>query len=96
MVGDSIGKNKFRFFLIHRLMVENFLLYYIDPEIAGGFGAGTVMDASRHPPIVINLEYQLDGWLGDEVLELFPCFVLTEAVAMEISKLSLSGFSLDL
>lgn len=72
------------------------MLYYIDPEIAGGFGAGTVMDASRHPPIVINLEYQLDGWLGDEVLELFPCFVLTEAVAMEISKLSLSGFSLDL
>jgi hypothetical protein len=70
------------------------MYYYIEPEVAGGLGNDTVIDASVHPPIVTKLEYQFEGWLGDEVLETFPCFIVTDAVAREITGLKLTGFSL--
>jgi hypothetical protein len=71
------------------------MYYYIEPEVAGGLGDDTIIDASVHPPIVTKLEYQFEGWLGDEVLETFPCFIVTDAVAREITSLELTGFSLD-
>ncbi|MHC8319084.1 hypothetical protein [Pseudomonas sp. LB3P31] len=71
------------------------MFYYIEPEIAGGFGKDTIMDASIHPPVVKNLEYRFEGWLGDELLETFPCFILTERLARRIIALRFTGFSLD-
>lgn len=70
------------------------MFYNMEPEVAGGFGESTVMDTTFHPPIVTQLEYRFEGWLGDELLETFPCFIVTEAVASEITKLGLTGFSL--
>ncbi|MBF4558268.1 hypothetical protein H7698_19485 [Pseudomonas sp. p50] len=70
------------------------MFYYVEPEVAGGFGASTLMDPAFHPPVVSQLEYQFEGWLGDELLETFPCFIVTEAVASEITKLGLTGFLL--
>jgi len=52
--------------------------YFVEPEVAGGLGESTVMDRSVHPPVVSRLAYRLDGWLGDVLLESFPCFILTE------------------
>ena len=71
------------------------MFYYLEPEVAGGFGEDTVVSAASHPPVVTRLEYKFEGWLGDEILETFPCFIVTEAVASEITKLNLTGFSLD-
>jgi hypothetical protein len=51
--------------------------FYVEPEVAGGLGERTVMDRSVHPPIVNRLHYQLEGWLGDAILESFPAFVVT-------------------
>lgn len=47
-------------------------------EVAGGFGRKTVMDTRVHPPLVSVLEYEFDGWLGDDLLESFPCYIVTE------------------
>ena len=46
------------------------------------------------PPVIKSLEYRLEGWLGDELLESFPCFIVTEALAERIRDSKLSGFSL--
>ena len=35
-----------------------------------------------------------DGWLGDDLLESFPCFILTERLANELER-KVTGFSLD-
>jgi hypothetical protein len=71
------------------------MFYFIEPEVAGGLGDGTIMDASYHPPIVSKLEYKFEGWLGDELLESFPCFIVTAALSALVIKSNLSGFTLE-
>ncbi|MDM8548595.1 hypothetical protein QUF72_00900 [Desulfobacterales bacterium HSG2] len=65
--------------------------YILEPEVAGGPGSDTEMDATVHPPCVHKLHYELDGWLGDDLLESFPCYIVTERLMPELGKLGLSG-----
>ena len=65
--------------------------YYIEPEVAGSFGEQTILDSSLHPPKVTNLHYFLEGWLGDVLLELFPCWIVTTSAMNEIRSNRLSG-----
>ncbi|MBY7903824.1 hypothetical protein KW507_22710 [Vibrio fluvialis] len=71
------------------------MYFYIEPEVSGGFGDNSVMDTTVHPPKVYKLHYQFDGWLGDELLESFPCFIISEALAQELEREHLSGFTLE-
>jgi len=68
------------------------MYFYIEPEVSGGFGENTVIDTSVHPPKVSRLHYQFDGWLGDDLLESFPCYIVSEYLAKEIEKSGLTGF----
>jgi hypothetical protein len=67
----------------------------LEPEVAGELGRGSVLDASIHPPQVSRLEYRFTGWLGDELLETFPCFVVTQRLGAALVSKHLSGFCLD-
>ncbi|MBP1127131.1 MULTISPECIES: hypothetical protein [Pseudomonas] len=67
------------------------MYYYIEPEVAGGLGDSTVMDTSVHPPKVTALEYRFEGWLGDALLESFPCFIVSDSLAIAIGEYRLSG-----
>ncbi|WP_122556674.1 hypothetical protein [Pseudomonas viridiflava] len=69
------------------------MYYYIEPEVAGGWGESTIADTSCHPPKVEKLEYKFDGWLGDDILETFPCFIVTETLAKSIFDSKLTGIS---
>lgn len=66
----------------------------IEPEVAGGLGEGTVMVRSTHPPTVTRLVYEFEGWLGDDVVESFPCFLVSEALAAALADAGLTGFTL--
>lgn len=35
--------------------------FYIEPEVAGGFGERTRLDTTVHPPVVHELEYEFQG-----------------------------------
>ncbi len=65
--------------------------YYIEPEIAGELGEHTVLDTSVHPPRVSHLHYQLDGLSGDDILETFPCFIVTKRLKRFIEGGAYSG-----
>lgn len=65
--------------------------YYIEPEVAGGLGKETQLDHRVHPPIVKFLEYEFDGWLGDDILESFPCFIVTNRLKERIESEKLTG-----
>lgn len=67
--------------------------FLLSPEVAGGLGKNTVMNRTVHPPAISRLHYELDGWLGDELLESFPCFVVTRRLADAIENAGLSGVS---
>lgn len=65
--------------------------HIIEPEVAGGLGEGTIMSRNTHPPIVTRLHYKFDGWLGDVLLESFPCYITTEETAKKLQVLSVTG-----
>jgi hypothetical protein len=69
--------------------------YIVEPEVAGGFGERTVLDASMHPPRVSRLHYEFEGWLGDELLTAFPVYIVTERARRALEALGATGIELD-
>ncbi|HYO64886.1 MAG TPA: hypothetical protein VEU33_02285 [Archangium sp.] len=53
------------------------------------------MNTSVHPPEVSHFHHRFEGWLGDELLEVFPCFLVSSALAKALEEARLVGFSLD-
>ncbi|MDY0918844.1 hypothetical protein [Pseudomonas viridiflava] len=70
------------------------MFYYIQPEVSGGLGESTIIDTTIHPPKVSQLEYKFEGWLGDDLLESFPCFIVTKKLADTLTTENLSGFKI--
>jgi len=68
------------------------MFYYIDVEVAGGLGDNTIANTNVHPPEVSKLHYQFDGWLGDDILESFPCYIVTDKLKDLLESAKLSGF----
>lgn len=64
-------------------------LYLLEPEVAGGLGGYTILSNSKE---VIHLHYEFSGWLGDELLETTPCFIVTESLATAIKNSPLKGY----
>jgi len=71
------------------------MFYYIEPEVAGSLGDSSIIDTSVHPPKISKLHYQFDGWLGDDLLETFPCYIVTEKMKEKIESNNLSGARFD-
>ncbi len=69
--------------------------YLIEPEVAGGIGEHSVIDRSSGKMVVRKLHYEFDGWLGDELLESTPCFIVSERLAREIERAQLTGVGFD-
>jgi hypothetical protein len=70
--------------------------YVLEPEVSGGWGEHTV--SAREPgqhPRVHRLHYKFDGWLGDELLETTPCYIVTERLADDIRRAGLTGAAFD-
>jgi len=65
--------------------------YAIEPEVAGRQGKKTVADRTVHPPVITMLHHVFDGWLGDEILESFPAFLVTERLKTVIESAGLTG-----
>ncbi len=70
------------------------MFYELEPEVTGGFGKNAILDSATHPPEVKFLHIELDGWLGDHLLECFPCFIVTELLANSLAQLGAVGYSL--
>jgi hypothetical protein len=67
----------------------------IEPEIAGELGSKTIINRIYDPPIVEKLHYEFNGWLGDDILESFPCYIMTKRLKNKIENRHLSGIKFD-
>ena len=67
------------------------MYFILQPEVAGGLGELTVVDRSKHPPVVTKLHYEFEGWLGDEILESFPCFIVTAELRKALETCAVTG-----
>ena len=68
---------------------------YIEPEVSGGLGNDTIIDSTVHPPIIHRLHYEFAGWLEDDIIESFPCFLVTESLRIAFEKEKLNGFTFE-
>jgi hypothetical protein len=66
--------------------------YTLAPEVAGGIGDGTVVDSTVHPPRVERLHYEFEDWLGDDLVESFPCFLVSKPLAARLTAAGLGTF----
>ena len=77
-------------------MTVESLYYLLEPEVAGTVGPNSDLDASVHPPVVKRLEYVFAGWLGDHLVESFPCYLVSEALARRLrAEPWITGYELD-
>lgn len=68
------------------------MFFFLEPEVAGGWGENTVYTRTPGKPTVVHkLHYQFDGWLGDELLTSTPCFIVSERLCQEIQRAELKG-----
>ncbi|MBY5162879.1 hypothetical protein [Salsipaludibacter albus] len=69
--------------------------FRVRPEVAGELGDNTDMDTTVHPPVVRRLHHVFSGWLGDDIVESFPCYLVTTDLATAITEAGLSGAWID-
>jgi len=67
--------------------------YKINPEVVGGLGEETQMDEKYNPPKVQILHFVFEGWLGDDLVEGYPCFLISENIKNKIQ--NLTGFRIE-
>lgn len=58
----------------------------LEPEVAGGLGPRTVMSKDADAPRVEHLHYEVEGWLGDDVLESTPCLLISPEAAAALEQ----------
>lgn len=67
--------------------------FILDPEVPGGLGPNTLMDRSVHPPIITKLHFEMDGWMGDDIVQSFPCYLATERLKARMEEIKASGLT---
>ena len=68
--------------------------HIIEPEAAGDFADGTILDYATDPPYkVLKLQYELTVWLGNDLLNACPDCVVTERLRTALENLNGTGYS---
>ncbi|WP_106495643.1 hypothetical protein [Lentibacillus sp. Marseille-P4043] len=76
-------------------------LYFLEPEVSGGHGNktlyGTDEDVEKKgiSGKVKFLHYEFEGWLGDDILESAPAFIITSDLADELKKSELKDYRIE-
>jgi hypothetical protein len=70
--------------------------YILEPEVSGELGEKTIIDNSVHPPVIYNLHFIFKGWLGDDIIECFPVYLVSENLGEALLNSNLSGFELEM
>jgi hypothetical protein len=65
--------------------------YYIEPEVSGGIGKGTILDTKVHPPLVSELTYEFDTFPLDAILSGFPAYIVTERLKESLLRNGATG-----
>ncbi|MDF9451472.1 hypothetical protein [Bacillus toyonensis] len=76
-------------------------LYLLSPEVAGGHGEQTIYSVEKNIGTegisgkVQFLHYEFYGWLGDDLLESTPCFIVSEKLKNALLSSELKDFKLE-
>lgn len=68
--------------------------FLLDPEVPGEMGPGTLLDNGSHPPKVLHLHFILTNWLGDDLVQTYPCYMVTEDLGKRLLGAGFTGMRL--
>jgi len=71
------------------------MYFHVEPEVSGGFGEGSILDSSTHPPVVSKLHYEFYGWFDNDIVTSFPCYIVTIRLMDKIKVENLTGVIFD-
>jgi hypothetical protein len=66
---------------------------FIEPEVIVGIGENTILDTNYNPPKVDHLDLEIEDWLGNDLMESYPCFIITESLKEGLAKSSFTGYT---
>ena len=70
-------------------------VYELRPEVPCHAGPGTVRDVTAIPPRFSNVSLEFDGWLGDDLIETFPLYAVTDRLRAALEEAGVSGMSFE-
>lgn len=77
------------------------ILYFLEPEVSGGHGEQTIYGTDEKVAKegvsgkIKFLHYEFEGWLGDDLLESTPAFIISSYLENELRKSSIKDFKLE-
>ena len=66
--------------------------YLLEPEVSGELGERSIVDPRVHPPRIEHLHFVITGWLGDDIIECFPCYIITKRLKDILLLQGFTGF----
>ncbi|MEC2077203.1 hypothetical protein [Metabacillus fastidiosus] len=76
------------------------ILYFLEPEVSGGHGEKTIYGTEENvvkediSAKIKFFHYELEGWLGDDLLELTPAFIVSSYLESELKKSEFKDYKL--
>lgn len=68
--------------------------YELKPDVAGQDGENMEFDPSVHPPRVFHLHVEIDNWAGDDLIENYPCYIVTDVLGCTLKDTGMSRYEL--
>jgi hypothetical protein len=65
----------------------------VNPEVIVGLGEKTIFN-QQDSQIIESLHIELEDWLGDDLMEIYPCFVITEFLEEGLTKMKFTGYEI--
>ena len=72
--------------------------YTLKPEVPGDLDDNTPIKPSSEGPYaqyVDNLGIRIEGWMGDDLMTIDPCYIVTRVLRDALTISALSGFEID-
>ncbi|KGR89403.1 hypothetical protein [Lysinibacillus odysseyi] len=77
------------------------ILYFLEPEVSGGHGEYTIYGTEEEMTIkgisgkLKYLHYEFEGWLGDDLLESTPTFIVSSKLGTELENSDFIDYKLE-
>ncbi|GGB42173.1 hypothetical protein [Fictibacillus barbaricus] len=77
------------------------ILYFLEPEVSGGHGEQTIYGTEENVAKegisgkIKFLHYEFEGWLGDDLLESTPAFIVSSNLENELKKSEFKDYKLE-
>lgn len=77
------------------------ILYFIEPEVSGGHGEKTIYGTEESVAKegisgkIKFLHYEFEGWLGDDLLESTPAFIISNHLESELKNSEFTDYKLE-